>query len=99
MDDVENGEHPREARGLAVPERRRDDTIEQETLESLLDVELCVENNESERNGESVVACMRLEKVADGDDGGIVSVLRMGHRLAARRGPSAGAGRGVHDDR
>lgn len=63
VDDVDDGEHAREARVITVPERGRDDawvdekrkrqerrtnTVEKETLKSLLDGELCIEDDEPE---------------------------------------------------
>ena len=41
-------------------------TIKQETLESFLDVELCVQDDEPEAHGEGLVACVASEKGADG---------------------------------
>jgi len=51
-----------------------DCTIQEETLEGLLDIELCVEDDEAEGDRECIVAGVALEKVADGVDVGIVDV-------------------------
>lgn len=96
MDDVNNGEHAREARVIAVPEGSRDDawvdergkrensrinTIEEKTLKSLLDGELRVEDDEPEGDGEGVVAGVATEKAADGGDGKVMQVMRWIERL------------------
>jgi len=96
MDDINDGEHAREARVIAVPERSRDDawvdergkgedrginTIEEETLESLLDGELRVEDDESEGDGEGVVAGVAAEKAADGGDGNVMQIMGWIERL------------------
>ena len=107
MDDVDDGEHAREARVITVPERGRDDawvdekrkrqerrtnTVEKETLKSLLDGELCIEDDEPERDGEGVVAGVATEKAADGGDGEVVEVVggeeRLGSRTPTPRRPS-----------
>lgn len=51
-------------------------TIEEETLEGLLYVELCVEDDESEADWECVVAGASFEKDADGIQGCVVGLLR-----------------------
>lgn len=81
MDDVNNGEHAREARVIAVPEGSRDDAIEEKTLESLLDGELRVEDDEPEGDGEGVVAGVATEKAADGGDGKVMQVMCWIERL------------------
>lgn len=96
MDDINDGEHARETGVIAIPEGSRDDawvdergkredwrrnTIEEETLESLLDGELRVEDDESEGDGKGVIAGVAAEKAANGGDGNVVQVMRWKERL------------------
>lgn len=67
--------------------RRAVRTIEEETLEGLFHVELCVEDDEPEADWKCVVASATLEKVSDGIEGVVVRFL--GEKLRARPG-SAG---------
>jgi len=52
-------------------------TVEKEALEGLLYVELCVEDDQPEADGESVVAGAAFEEAADGIQGGVVGLLEM----------------------
>jgi hypothetical protein len=65
-------------RGLAVHE---------ETGKGLLDTELCVEDDESEADGEGIVAGAALEKLADGGEGGFMCIV-VGSKI--RAGPWSG---------
>jgi hypothetical protein len=51
-------------------------TIEKQTLKGLLDIELCIENDQSEANGKCIVGCVALEKQANSIESSIVSLLR-----------------------
>ena len=67
-------------------------TIEQQTLEGLLYVELCVEDDEPEADGEGVVAGAALEEAADGAEGGVVCGDVGGGPVSGRGPPLWGAG-------
>lgn len=50
-------------------------TIEKETLESLFYIQLCVEDDEAEADGEGIVGGVALEEGADCGEGGVMGVL------------------------
>lgn len=65
-------------------------TIEEETLQGLLYVELGVKDDEPEADGECVVAGASLEEVADGGQGGVVGLLGLDGREMRSVSRSAG---------
>ena len=70
---------------------KRGNTIEEEALEGLLDLELGVEDYEPEADGEGVVGGAALEVVPDSRESSIVAFLGEGGQM----GDGAGAARGA----
>ena len=54
---------------------RRIRTIEEETLKSFFHIQFCVENDEAEANGKSIVRGVALEEGADCGEGSIMGLL------------------------
>lgn len=86
-------------------DRSESHAIKEQALKGLLDVELCIEDDEAEGDGEGVVGGMKLEKGADGVEGSVVGVVglvwgKMGERSAASgRLAARGARRRVRGQR
>ena len=76
-------------------DKKRRLAVHEETWKSLLDAELCVEDDEPEADWEGIVAGAALEKLADGSERGFVCIVVgskiraspwSGRRLSSERG-------------
>lgn len=68
---------PREVNWGGVKGHGGERTIEKKALQSLFDVQLCVEYDQPEADGKCVVAGASFEDVADGEQGSIMGFPRL----------------------